>query len=91
MNAFKVDGEVTVGVRPEHLILAEDGWATQTTVIEPTGSETQITARIEDILVRILIAGRTNIRVGETIYVTADPKHLHLFDTQSGRRIEIDS
>ena len=71
---------VTVGVRPEHLSVAEKGWPAAVSVVEPTGSETQITARLANAVVRIIVKGRTAIRPGETIHLAAPPENIHFFD-----------
>jgi multiple sugar transport system ATP-binding protein len=81
-----IDDRVTIGVRPEHFSLAAAGWPAVVSVIEPTGSETQITARMGDDIVRVLIRGRTEVRPGETIHLTARAEDVHVFDTRSGRR-----
>jgi multiple sugar transport system ATP-binding protein len=83
------DGRVTLGVRPEHIHLAEEGWPAVVSVIEPTGSETQITARIGDHVVRVLVRGRTEVRPGDTIRLAARPADLHVFDGGTGRRRDV--
>ncbi len=83
------EGRVTLGVRPEHIHLADEGWPAVVSVIEPTGSETQITARIGEHLVRVLVRGRTAARPGDTIRLAARPADLHVFDGASGRRREM--
>ena len=77
---------VTIGVRPEHLQLASEGWPAVVSVIEPTGSETQITARMGGQVIRVLIRGRTEVNPGETIHLTARAADIHVFETRSGRR-----
>jgi multiple sugar transport system ATP-binding protein len=37
--------------------------------------------------VTIRIDGRRSHQKGETIYVTTDPEHVHVFDTESGLRL----
>ena len=81
-------GRLTIGVRPEHLMLSEAGWPATVSVVEPTGSETQITARIAGHLVRVLVRGRTDVRPGETIYLSVAPNDLHVFDSRTGKRQE---
>lgn len=71
---------LTLGVRPEHLLLAETGWPATVAVVEPTGSETQITARVAGKPIRVLIRGRTSVEPGQTIHLTATADHLHFFD-----------
>ncbi|MDN5788125.1 ABC transporter ATP-binding protein [Pseudorhodobacter sp.] len=78
--------EVTVGLRPEHLFLTESGWPAEAVVIEPTGSETQITARASGKTFRILVRGRTEVKPGQSITLGFDPQHLHVFSTAIGKR-----
>lgn len=73
---------VTVGIRPEHFVIAEEGWPATVSVVEPTGSETQITARLAGNVVRVLIRGRTSTQPGETIHLTAAPELIHMFDPE---------
>ncbi len=71
---------ITVGVRPEHFELSETGWPATVSVVEPTGSETQITARLAGKVVRVLVRGRTTVAPGETIHLSAAPDLVHIFD-----------
>ncbi|MCD1635556.1 sn-glycerol-3-phosphate ABC transporter ATP-binding protein UgpC [Martelella mediterranea] len=76
----KARQRVTVGVRPEHFVLAESGWPAIVTIVEPTGSETQITARLADEVIRILVRGRTDAEPGDTIHLQVAPDAIHFFD-----------
>ena len=78
---------LTVGVRPEHLELAETGWPATVSVVEPTGSETQIMTRLGNQVIRVLIRGRTDLKPGAVVHLGADPAHVHRFDTMTGRRL----
>ena len=71
---------VILGVRPEHFGLADAGWPATVSVVEPTGSETQITARIAGEMLRVLVRGRTLVKPGDTIHLTVKPELMHLFD-----------
>jgi len=73
-------GEVTVGVRPEHLMVADEGWPAVVSVVEPTGSETQITARIAGQIVRVLVRGRFSAQPDEVIHLQVAPENVHFFD-----------
>ncbi|MBW8639205.1 sn-glycerol-3-phosphate ABC transporter ATP-binding protein UgpC [Hoeflea sp. WL0058] len=78
--------EVTIGVRPEHFNIGKgDGWPSQAIVIEPTGSETQITTRIAGHTARVLLRGRTSIEPGQTIHLETDPENIHVFSQATGR------
>ena len=78
---------LTIGVRPEHLYLAESGWDATVSVVEPTGSETQIMTRLGEQVIRVLIRGRTDLKPGAPVHLGADPTHIHRFDTATGRRL----
>ncbi|OCW56955.1 ABC transporter ATP-binding protein [Hoeflea olei] len=70
----------TIGVRPEHFTLEQSGWPATVSVVEPTGSETQITARLAGRSIRVLIRGRTATRPGEAIHLGVEPELIHFFD-----------
>jgi len=86
-EAAGFEGAMTLGIRPEHLRLSENGWPATVSVVEPTGSETQITARVHGQVVRILVADRTHVGPGENIHLTAEMRHLHCFDSKTGKRL----
>ena len=79
---------VTAGFRPEHVALADDGWPATVSVVEPTGSETQIGARLAGHSIRVLVRGRCDVGHGDTIRIAVDPAHIHVFDTATGVRLE---
>ena len=80
-----------VGVRPEHFTLAASGWPAIVAVVEPTGSETQITARIAGKPVRILVRGRTTVRPGETLHLAAEQERVHIFDAAPLPVLDVDA
>ncbi len=75
------------GVRPEHLPLAEHGLALEVQVVEPTGSETQVIGQVSGQPVVCVLRERLAARPGASIRISADPVHVHLFDTESTARI----
>jgi multiple sugar transport system ATP-binding protein len=80
---------IVLGVRPEHLRLADDGIPVKVTVIEPTGSEVQIIGRTaggEDIVANF--RERHSFAPGETIRLSVDHGPIHLFYGETGQRIE---
>ena len=78
---------VKVGIRPEHLILSDDGIPMTVNVVEPTGSETMVFLNFEDQDVTAIFRERYDFRPGQTIKLRPDPTHLHLFDAEDGRRL----
>ena len=78
---------VKVGIRPEHLILSDDGIPMTVNVVEPTGSETMVFLNFEDQDVTAIFRERYDFSPGQTIKLRPDPTHLHLFDAEDGRRL----
>ena len=56
-------------------------------MIEPTGSETQVVAKAGGHDIVCVFRERISARPGEIIHVTPDPAHVHLFDKETGRRL----
>ncbi|HZZ91073.1 MAG TPA: sn-glycerol-3-phosphate ABC transporter ATP-binding protein UgpC [Usitatibacter sp.] len=81
------DGQrVFVGVRPEHLSLAGegDGLPATVAVVEPTGADTQVFAKIADTDIAAVFRERHDFRPGQGIRLRVDPGRTHLFDMESG-------
>ena len=78
---------VIYGIRPEHFALAEDGAAAEIQVIEPTGLEVQVVARIGDEEVIAVFRERHAFKPGEKIRLKPDPRLVYLFDAETGKRI----
>ncbi len=81
------DGPVALGVRPEHLSLNETGIMAEVLVIEPTGSETQVTLRLGGHDLVGVFRERISAKPGDRIGVSFDTTRIHLFDGQSGSRV----
>jgi len=80
-------GKVHLGVRPEHLILADDGLPMNVKVVEPTGSETMVFLNFEGQDVIAVFRDRHSFDSGQTIHLKPDPAHLHIFDVDNGTRL----
>ncbi len=80
---------VTVGIRPEHLTLGADGLLLSVDLIEPLGSETLIHGRVAGATGETMtIKGPGAVRSAETVTVTIQSDHAHIFDAETGTRIE---
>ena len=79
--------DVTYGIRPEHILIGDEGVPMEVVVVEPTGSETQIFARFGKDLIDALVKARINARPGSQLGFLIDPTDVHLFDRKSGQRI----
>jgi multiple sugar transport system ATP-binding protein len=90
----KMNGKVTVGVRPENWRFvsdAEQGLPVTVTVVEELGADSFVYGSCDvegtpaNVIIRV--SGRKHPHKGETLYVTTDPEHVHVFDTESGERL----
>ena len=83
--------EVTVGLRPEHL-LGDGGAAPLTLTVELAemlGADTVVHGRLEanGPLVLARLPGTIRAQPGERLPLTIAPEHIHLFDRESGKRV----
>ena len=90
----KASGSITVGVRPEAWRLVGDhegGLPITVTVIEELGADAFMygTCDVEGTpgTVVVRIDARRDVQKGSTVYVTTDPRHVHVFDTTTGERL----
>jgi len=74
------------GIRPEHFALTSEGLAATVELVEPMGSETQVTMRLGGTPVIGAFRERVRAEPGETIRVRPEIASVHLFDSDSGRR-----
>lgn len=77
--------EVYLGVRPEHLSVSktESDLAMTLSVAEPTGPETHLYGKVGDTEVCVISRERRDWVPGETLHLTVDIQHSHIFDMQS--------
>jgi multiple sugar transport system ATP-binding protein len=75
------------GVRPEHFVIAEDGAEAVIQVVEPTGSEIQIVAKLGDTEIIAAFRERHPFKPGDKIRLKPDPRLVHLFDAITGQRL----
>ena len=85
--AVATTGPVRYGIRPEHLLLSPEGLEASVRLVEPMGSETQVTMALGDHTLVGVFRERIAARPGETIRVQPDLAAVHLFDAETGNRI----
>jgi multiple sugar transport system ATP-binding protein len=82
------DGRPAIyGIRPEHFSLGGQSLKAEVSVIEPTGSETQVFAKLGGQKVVGVFRERVAARPGEDLPMAPDPKSVHLFDKETGLRL----
>ena len=80
-------GPAIYGVRPEHLRRDPAGVAMDVVVVEPTGAETFVVARLAGQEVNCLLRERHDIGPGDRLTVLPDPSVQHLFHSTTGERL----
>ncbi|MGH6761067.1 MAG: ABC transporter ATP-binding protein [Phyllobacterium sp.] len=78
--------DLVYGLRPEAMRLDPSGLPARVVVIEPTGSETQIIAKLAGHDVTCLFHERVAAKPGDTLKIAIDTSATHIFDAESGRR-----
>jgi multiple sugar transport system ATP-binding protein len=82
------DGRPAVyGIRPEHFTIADDGAEAEIVVVEPTGSETQVFAKLGGEEVVAVFRERHKFEPGDRVRLKPDPALVHLFDGETGKRL----
>jgi len=82
---------VVVGLRPEHLELSPDGpLALRVELLERLGADTMVHGRLGEAgpIAVARIPGGLDVALGAMLRLAIRPEHLHLFDPQSGRRLD---
>ncbi|OSP55768.1 ABC transporter ATP-binding protein [Pseudoruegeria sp. SK021] len=84
--------DLVYGIRPEHFTLAADGGIeAEVVVVEPMGSETQVTMRIAGQNVFGTFRERVLALPGSRLTLNVDPADTHLFDAETGLRLPRDA
>jgi multiple sugar transport system ATP-binding protein len=84
---------VTIGIRPEDVEVSTsgDGLAVDVDVVEELGADGYLYGHAEingsrvDIVARV--DGRNHPNAGDKVFITPEPNHIHVFDTDSGLRL----
>jgi multiple sugar transport system ATP-binding protein len=83
-----VSGELTLGVRPEHIALQDDApWRGEVLVVEPTGADTFVVVQTTAGRVTVRTAPQSQVQVGQRCGLHIDLVRAHWFDAASGTRL----
>ena len=83
------DGRPCVyGIRPEHLTLAGGDFRAEISVVEPTGSETQVFAKLGGQQIVGVFRERISAQPGDNLSLSPNLDAVHLFDAETGKRLE---
>jgi multiple sugar transport system ATP-binding protein len=75
-------------VRPEHFTLADEGAEAEIVVVEPTGSEIQVAAKLGGEAIVAVFRERHQFKPGDKVRLMPDPRRVHLFDSETGKRLD---
>jgi sn-glycerol 3-phosphate transport system ATP-binding protein len=86
------DGQlVTIGIRPEHAELTAPGhglFDARLELVEELGAARLCSLRVEDLSFSLLTEARPSVEEGAVLGIGFDARRVHLFDGQTGRRID---
>ena len=86
------EGPVLVGLRPEHIDVAQEGAGlidATLDLVEPMGNETMTSCTVAGTLLQTCGTERIESRWGASVGLSFDPAKLHFFDPASERRLEL--
>lgn len=75
-----------IGIRPEHVSIAAEGWLAVVESVEYLGSSSVLTCRVGSEELAVVTHGMTDICVGTEINLNCAPEHLHIFNADTGTR-----
>jgi multiple sugar transport system ATP-binding protein len=78
------------GIRPENITFADEGTAACVIVVEPTGSETQVILRANQVHISVVCRERVVAKPGDVLLLKPNLGKVHVFDEKSGRRLGIE-
>jgi len=89
LSGLKAGQAVHYGFRPTDLKLSANGEGVQAevTLVEPTGSETELMLRCGEHNLVMVIHGRTSVQSGDQVRLSTDAARAHVFDSVSEQRI----
>ncbi|MDO8979591.1 MAG: sn-glycerol-3-phosphate ABC transporter ATP-binding protein UgpC [Afipia sp.] len=77
------------GIRPEDIIIADEGTPAHVVVVEPTGSETQVILRADQLDISVVCRERILAKPGDILHLKPEMAKAHVFDEKTGRRLSI--
>ena len=79
--------EITIGLRPEAISLADAGQAAEVVAVEPLGSEVIVDVRAGGQALKVRAAPAVRPQPGSTVHLVVQPGAVRVFDRSSGRAL----
>lgn len=89
-NIDRAPGPITVGIRPGHLHIDAGGIPTQLYLSENLGEARLLNLKLGEILVKMRLTQSSPMADGETVPIAFDADSIHLFDADTGQRVQTD-
>ena len=89
-NVDRAPGPITAGIRPGHVRIDPAGIPARLYLLENLGETKLLNLMVGEVLVRMRVAQSEPIPEAEKIPIAFDPAAVHLFDAETGRRVEAD-
>jgi len=86
----RAPGPITVGIRPGHLRVEANGIPTQLYLSENLGETRLLNLKLGEVLIKMRVAQSEPMTDGETVPVAFDSDSIHLFDAETGLRVQAD-
>lgn len=87
-------GAVTVGIRPEHMRVSREalaqGWSGHVSLVEPHGRQTYLELEMNGVRITVVDNAEADYQRGEKIWAQVATDRLHIFDSQTGRRLTLE-
>jgi multiple sugar transport system ATP-binding protein len=89
MPCPSIQGDATIGVRPEHVALVADApWRGEVSMVEPTGADTYVVVKTASGNVTVRTSATARWKTGDQVGLQVDFQHTSWFNVQTGVRIE---
>jgi multiple sugar transport system ATP-binding protein len=86
----KYGQSVTLGIRPEHLVISNDSpLEMSVSLVEQIGAQTYLIGTLAGHKMRAVVERRDEIRAGDRIPIALPSERLHLFESASGASLRI--
>ena len=79
--------DVVVGIRPSSIRISQTGIPARIDLIENLGDALLVDLNVYDDLVRAKVDTELTAREGDTVFLSADPSHIHLFAADTHMRL----
>jgi len=78
---------VLAGIRPEHIVFGDSGFAAEVVVVEQTGPETHLVLSVGDTRLVAVSRERLAQKPRDAVRISVASRHVHVFDRNGGQRL----